>query len=84
MALIPWNVLGGGKFQTKAQIEERQSHGEGLRKYGGETQTEEQVKISAALDKVREELGANSITAVALAYVMQKQPFVIPVSRKRV
>jgi aryl-alcohol dehydrogenase-like predicted oxidoreductase len=80
MALAPWNVLGGGHFQTKAQIEERQKSGEGIRKMLGGKQTENEVKISEALDKVRGELGAKSITAVALAYVLQKQPYVFPVS----
>lgn len=81
MALAPWNVLGGGKFQTKAQIEERKKQGEGLRSFMGPEQSEVEAKISEALDKVREELGAKSITAVALAYVLQKQPYVFPVSQ---
>lgn len=81
MALAPWNVLGGGKFQTKAQVEERKKQGEGLRSImGSGDQTEDEVKISEALDKVREETGAKSITAVALAYCLQKQPYVFPVS----
>lgn len=79
MALAPWNVLGGGKFQTKAQIEERKKQGEGLRSLTGGGQTEDEEKISAALEKVRSELGGESITAVALAYVLQRQPYVFPV-----
>lgn len=81
MALAPWNVLGGGKFQTKEQVEERKKQGEGLRSMmGNDQQSEEEEKISAALEKIRAEVGGKSITAVALAYVLQKQPYVFPVS----
>lgn len=83
MALAPWNVLGGGKFQTKAQVEERKKQGEGLRSMMGNSgQSENEVKISEALDKVRAEVGGSSITAVALAYCLQKQPYVFPVSSR--
>lgn len=80
MALAPWNVLGGGKFQTKAQQAERDKQGETGRTGFWAGRTEEQIKISDALEKVAGELGTESITAVALAYVMQKQPYVFPVS----
>lgn len=79
LGLAPWNVLGGGKFQTKAQIEERKQRGEGLRSTFGSAQSANEAKMSAALDLVREEVGAPSITSVALAYVLQKQPYVFPV-----
>lgn len=81
MGLAPWNVLGGGKFQTKAQLEERKQHGEGLRSILGSGQSENEANISAALETVREEVGAPSITSVALAYVLQKQPYVVPVGK---
>lgn len=46
----------------------------------GPEQTPEEVKISAALDKVAQEIGGKaSVTAVALAYVMQKTPYVFPI-----
>lgn len=80
MALAPWNVMGGGKFQTKAQVEERKKQGEGLRSIMGTSeQTEDEVKISEALEKVRQETGGKAITAVALAYCLQKQPYVFPI-----
>lgn len=80
--LITTDILLGGKFQTKAQIEERKKNNEGLRKMldSGE-QTEEQVKISAALEKVANEHSLESPTAVALAYVMAKTPNVCGKSR---
>ncbi|CZR61748.1 probable aryl-alcohol dehydrogenase Aad14 [Phialocephala subalpina] len=62
MALEPWDVLGGGKFQTKKQIDERKKRGEGLRSMFGSEQSEDEA----------------SITAIALAYVMAKAPNVFP------
>lgn len=79
MALAPWDVLGGGKFQTKKQVEERKKAGEGLRSMLSGEQTEQEVKISEALEKVAKEHGDVSITAVALAYVLQKTPRVFPI-----
>lgn len=75
MALAPWDVLGSGKFQTKKAIEERKKKGEGLRTMlGTGEQTEEEVRMSEALAKVAEEHGIESVTAIALAYVMAKTP----------
>lgn len=65
MAIAPWGVLGGGKLQTKKQLEERKAKGDGIRNYaGGRTnteQTEDEEKMSAALEKVAEEVGVDSI-----------------------
>ncbi|KAK5326068.1 putative aryl-alcohol dehydrogenase aad14 [Exophiala xenobiotica] len=80
MALAPWDVLGGGKFQTKKAIEERKKNNEGLRSMmGNGEQTEQEVKISEALEKIASQHGDVSITAVALAYVMQKTINVFPI-----
>ena len=68
MALAPWDVIGGGRFQSKKQIEERKRVGEGLRS----EQTEQEAKISAALEKVAKEHNLESLSVIALAYVMQK------------
>ncbi|OJJ82379.1 aldo/keto reductase [Aspergillus glaucus CBS 516.65] len=79
MALAPWDVLGSGKFQSKKAIEERKKKGEGLRTMlGSGEQTEEEVRMSEALAKVAEEHGIESVTAIALAYVMAKTPNVFP------
>jgi aryl-alcohol dehydrogenase-like predicted oxidoreductase len=79
MALVPWNVVGGGKFQTKKAIEERQKNGEGLRAFtAAGKQSPDEEKMSAALEKVAAEVGVDSITAVALAYVMHKAANVVP------
>lgn len=67
-------------FQTKKQLEEREKAGEKLRAFYGGKQSETHEKISAALEKVAGEVGVSSITAIALAYVMSKAPYVFPVS----
>jgi len=79
MALAPWDVLGGGKFQSRKALEERKKKGEGLRSFMGADQTEDEVKMSEALCKVAEEHGIESPTAIALAYVMSKTPNVFPI-----
>lgn len=57
MALAPWDVLGGGKFQTKKAIEERKKAGEGLRNLvGSGEQSEQERKISDALEVVAKEV----------------------------
>ncbi|KAK4861482.1 hypothetical protein LT330_003517 [Penicillium expansum] len=80
MALAPWDVLGGGKFQSKAELERRKAAGEGLRAFAGRPphQTEEEIKVSEALAKVASEHGIDSVTSVALAYVMSKASNVFP------
>jgi aryl-alcohol dehydrogenase-like predicted oxidoreductase len=81
MAICPWDVLGGGKLQTKKHLEERSAAGEKLRSmaWSSPHQSEAEEKMSAALEKVAGELGVESIQAVALAYVMQKTLHVFPI-----
>ncbi|KAL2831944.1 NADP-dependent oxidoreductase domain-containing protein [Aspergillus pseudoustus] len=80
MALAPWDVLGSGKFQSAKAVEERRKKGEGLRSMiGTGEQTPDEVKMSEALAKVAAEHGIESVTAVALAYVLQKVPNVFPI-----
>lgn len=45
----------------------------------GDAQSPQQEKVSAALEKVAGEHGIELLTAVALAYVMQKTPNVFPI-----
>lgn len=79
MALAPWDAIGGGKFQTKKQIEERQKNGEGLRSMLGAGQSSHEAIMSEALEKVAQEHGLTSLAVIALAYVIQKAPNVIPI-----
>ncbi|KAF7331426.1 hypothetical protein MKEN_00021000 [Mycena kentingensis (nom. inval.)] len=81
MALAPWNVLAGGKLRTDAEEEARRQSGEKGRMMVGPDweRNEDEVKMSKALEKVAAEVGAKSVQAVAIAYVMQKVPYVFPV-----
>lgn len=62
-------------------MEEKKKNNEGIRSVmaGSADQTENEKKISAALDKVAQGHGLESPTAVALAYVMAKAPNVFPI-----
>jgi len=80
MAIAPWDSIGGGRFQTVKQMEEKKANNEGIRSMmAGPDQTENEKKISAALDKIAQAHGLESPTAVALAYVMAKAPNVFPI-----
>ncbi|KAL4987247.1 NADP-dependent oxidoreductase domain-containing protein [Aspergillus falconensis] len=80
MALAPWDVLGSGKFQTAKALEKRRKAGEGQRSMlGAGEQTADEARMSEALAKVAAEHGIESVTAVALAYVLQKVPNVFPI-----
>ncbi|KAE8343170.1 hypothetical protein BDV24DRAFT_172935 [Aspergillus arachidicola] len=79
MAIAPWDVLGSGKFQTKNAMISREQAGEGLRTmFGPGKQNDLEKEVSEALAKVASEHGIESVTAIALAYVMAKAPNVIP------
>jgi aryl-alcohol dehydrogenase-like predicted oxidoreductase len=78
MALAPWDAMGGGKFKTKEEIEERKAQGQPLRSLLSGDQTEEESVMSEALGKVASEHGGKPITAIALAYVIAKAPNVFP------
>ncbi|KAG6853304.1 hypothetical protein C0991_005313 [Blastosporella zonata] len=81
MALAPWNVLAAGKFRTDAEEEARRLSGEHGRKMVGDNweRNEKERTISAALEKVANEVGTKHITAVAIAYLLQKTPYVFPI-----
>ncbi|KAF8814300.1 Aldo/keto reductase [Phlegmacium glaucopus] len=81
MALAPWNVLAGGKIRTDEEEERRRQTGE-----KGRTimmpdweRNEKEKTVCKALEKVAAEIGAKHITSVAIAYLMQKTPYVFPV-----
>ncbi|KAJ3926920.1 MAG: NADP-dependent oxidoreductase domain-containing protein [Lentinula lateritia] len=83
LALAPWGVLAQGKLRTDAEEQRRKENGEnGRMMYPGKSweRDESETKISRALEKVASELGLGSnIGAVAIAYVMQKTPYVFPI-----
>lgn len=79
MRLVADVLLGGGKFQSKKAMEERKKNNESLRSLAGAGQSEQEAKMSEALEKVASEHGIESPTAIALAYVMAKAPYVFPI-----
>ncbi|TEB31811.1 Aldo/keto reductase [Coprinellus micaceus] len=82
IALAPWAVLAGGKIRSDAEEERRRQSGEKGRAYYNGThweRTEDQINDCKALEKVAVEVGAKSIGAVAIAYVLHKTTFVFPI-----
>ncbi|WRT70902.1 uncharacterized protein IL334_007901 [Kwoniella shivajii] len=69
MSIAPWNCLGGGKFKTPEEIEERKKAGT-LR--AGMEPTPNQVKAAQALKEVADELGGDlKLPNIALAWARQ-------------
>ncbi|KAG9308873.1 NADP-dependent oxidoreductase domain-containing protein [Chiua virens] len=81
MALAPWGVLARGKFRTDKEEERRNQTGEKGRMHSDTDwkRSEQEKAVTAALEKVAKEVGAKHVTAVAIAYVMQKTPYVFPI-----
>jgi len=73
MGIAPWGAIGQGSFQRKAD--------QGKSKDGRSAKalSEDEKKVSAALEKVADELNIDSVTAVALAWCMSKYPYVYPI-----
>jgi hypothetical protein len=71
MGLAPWGALGGGSFKTDEQRKSQEG-----RKMG--EASEAAIKISKVLERIAKNHKAE-ITSVALAYVMQKTPYVFPI-----
>jgi aryl-alcohol dehydrogenase-like predicted oxidoreductase len=72
MALCPWGALGGGNFT----VQDKEKTGEQGRNF--RPQTEEQKRVSEKLATVAKSKNT-LITSVALAYVMHKTPYVVPI-----
>ncbi|KAI0333640.1 aryl-alcohol dehydrogenase [Cubamyces sp. BRFM 1775] len=81
MAIAPWNVLAAGKIRTDAEEEERRKTGENGRTFMTNTweRNETEKKVAKVLEEIAAEVGASNIQAVAIAYVMQKVPYVFPI-----
>lgn len=81
LALAPWRVLASGKIRTDEEEERRRQSGEKGRTILGPDweRTEDERKISHALEEVAKQVGAKHVSSVAIAYVMQKTPYVFPI-----
>jgi aryl-alcohol dehydrogenase-like predicted oxidoreductase len=79
MALAPYGVLNQGRFQTAEGFRQREKHNPG-RNFIATSDRDKQVS------RVLEELGnakGVDLLNVALAYVMQKTPYVFPIVGQR-
>ena len=67
MALAPWNVLAAGKLRTDEEEAKREATGEKGRMVAGFSlewrRSEDERKVSHALEKVAGEVGAKHITS---------------------
>ncbi|ORY92761.1 NADP-dependent oxidoreductase domain-containing protein [Leucosporidium creatinivorum] len=80
LALAPWGAMAQGRLQSKKQLEERKKNGERFRTLrGGPEQTDEEERFSTLLSKIAAEHNIESVTAIALAYVLSKTPYVFPI-----
>ncbi|PYH93032.1 Aldo/keto reductase [Aspergillus ellipticus CBS 707.79] len=75
MALCPYGVLNQGRFQTAAGFEEREKHNPG-RNFIPTSDHDKQV--SRVLEEISNSKEVDLLN-VALAYVMQKAPYVFPI-----
>ena len=79
--MAPFNVLAGGKIRSDEEEQRRKESGEKGRQMLSPQweRTPDERKVCLALEEVAKEVGVKSITAVAIAYVMQKTPYVFPI-----
>lgn len=75
MALCPYGVLNQGRFQTRGGFLEREEHNPG-RKFI--PVSDHDKKVSAVLEDISSAKGVD-LLHVALAYVMQKAPYIFPI-----
>lgn len=73
MGLVPWGAIGQGKFQTEEAYKEREKNNPG--RQGKANATEKAV--AKILESVAQEK-KTALTSVALAYILQKAPYVFP------
>lgn len=76
MGLAPWGALGGGSFKTEEQRNNAKK-GE-KRDMAGFGPSEASLNISKVLEKLANKNNVQ-LTSIALAYVMQKAPYVFPI-----
>lgn len=81
LAIAAFGVLGGGKIRTDEEEERRRQTGERGRTIMGPQweRTPEERAVCGVLERIAKEVGAESITAVAIAYIQHKAPYVFPI-----
>ncbi|KAH9913143.1 Aldo/keto reductase [Epithele typhae] len=80
LAIAPFRVVEGGKIRTDAEEKQREESGEkGRAALGPWLRTEDERRVCKALEEIAPQVGAKTIQAVAIAYIMQKAPHVFPI-----
>ncbi|KAJ3768104.1 aryl-alcohol dehydrogenase, partial [Lentinula raphanica] len=82
IALTLYFVLAAGHIRTTAEEEKRRSSGEQGRQgnfFGSWERSPEEVKVCDGLEKLAAEIGVKSISALAIAYVLHKAPYMFPI-----
>ena len=79
MALCAYGVLGQGRFQTEEGYKRREKQKDGRNLL---PLTDRDKQISKVLEEIAEAKGVE-LLQVALAYVMQKTPYVFPIVGQR-
>ena len=75
MGICPYGVLNQGRFQTKAGLKAREENPEGRNFI---PLSERDKQFSAQLESIADKMGVE-LLGVALAYVIQKAPYVFPI-----
>ncbi|WWC98360.1 hypothetical protein V866_005251 [Kwoniella sp. B9012] len=77
MSVAPYAVLGQGRFKTLEENEKRRKEGKFR---AGMEPSDNEIKISKALQEVAEEIGGNTkLTSVALAWARQTMAYCYPI-----
>lgn len=79
MGLLPYGTLGQGRFQTETTFKEREQNNPGRK---GKKPTSVEKAVSKVMEGLAKEK-KTALTSIAMAYVMQKTPYVFPLVRGR-
>ncbi|KAJ4490021.1 aryl-alcohol dehydrogenase [Lentinula aciculospora] len=82
IALNLYFVLAAGHIRTTAEEEKRRASGEQGRQgffFGSWERTSSEAAICDGLEKLATEIGVKSISALAIAYVLHKAPYMFPI-----
>lgn len=79
MGLAPYGVLGQGRFQTEEGFKQREMHNPGRNLI---PLSEHDKRVSKALEEIAKAKGVE-LLHIALAYVIQKTPYVFPIVGQR-
>ncbi|KAH7887273.1 aryl-alcohol dehydrogenase [Phlebopus sp. FC_14] len=80
IGLTVFNVLASGHIRSDEEEEKRKKSGEnGRTAMGPWLRTPDEKKMCDTLEIIAKQVGTKSITAVAIAYVMHKAPYIFPI-----